>query len=214
MTKNNEKIRVYCGECRRNTNHVVIAKREVNAPADTNYHWGEIHYFCRCAGCDTYCYAISEWTEDDWNPHTDEIDHHWRTYPQSKNKHHPINDMWLLPNKVRVIYQEIIGAINAQLPVLTAIGLRALIEAICKEQGVKGSNLEILIDNLATEGILSQAQAEILHSHRFLGNIAAHEIVSAKPKELIAALEIAEAILKTIYILPELSNHIKTGKNS
>ncbi|SEG07428.1 DUF4145 domain-containing protein [Nitrosomonas ureae] len=212
MPEQKEKIQVHCGECKRHTNHTVLTQREVNAHPEDDFHWGEIHYFCQCAGCNCYCYAIAEFSEDDWNSYTREMDYRWKTYPRSKGERLPIDDVYELPNKVRVIYQEILGAVNAQLPVLTAIGLRALIEAICKEQIVIATNLEKRIDGLATNGVLSQAQAKILHGHRFLGNVAAHEIESAKPKELIAALEIAEAMLKTIYILPGLSNQIRTGK--
>ena len=206
-------IRIHCGECKRHTNHTVISKREVKADPLEDYHWGEDHYFCQCAGCDSFCYAIAEWSEDQWNPHTGEMEYSWKTFPRARSSRHPIDDTHDLPNKVRSIYLEIIGALNAQLPVLSAIGLRALIEAICKDQGVKAANLEKLIDGLATNGILSEAQAKILHSHRFLGNVAAHEIESARPKELIAALEIAEAMLRTIYVLPGLSAQIKTGRN-
>jgi len=88
----------------------------------------------------------------------------------------------------------------------------ALIEAVCREQGIAGRNLEKLIDGLATQGVLSAAQANILHTHRFLGNVAAHEVISAQPRELVAALEIAENILRTIYVLPKLSQQVKTGR--
>ena len=206
------KIRVYCGECKRPTNHVVIAERSVDPHPLEIEKWGENHYFCQCAGCDSYAYAISEWDEGDWNPHIGEMDFRWRTYPKSKTQRQTFDGDYLLPPKIRSIYSEIVGAMNAQLPLLTAIGLRALIEAICKERGVKGSNLEKLIDGLASNGILSNDQAAILHGHRFLGNVAAHEVEVARPPELVAALEIAEAMLKTIYVLPELSNQITTGR--
>jgi hypothetical protein len=209
-----ETIRVHCGECNRHTNHRVIAKRTLGTAPEEEFQWGENHHFCQCAGCDSFCYAISEWSEDDWNPHTGEVDYRWRIFPRSKDERHPIDDVWDLPNKVRIIYLEIMGAVNAKLPVLSAIGLRALIEALCKDQGVIGKNLENLIDGLATNGILSEAQASILHSHRFLGNVAAHEIESAKPKEVLAALEIAETMLRAIYVLPGLSDKIKTGKTT
>lgn len=205
-------VKVFCGECEGYKNHHVITKREVRGHHDEAYHWGEDHYFCQCAGCDTYCYAIAEFTEDDFNNYTGEMDYRWKTYPLSKNARKPIDDLNDLPAKVRLIYQETIGALNAQLPVLTAVGLRSLIEAICVEEGVTGKDLEKRIDALASSGVLSVGQATILHGHRFLGNVAAHEIVSANPRELIAALEIAEAMLKTIYVLPRLSAQIKTGR--
>jgi hypothetical protein len=205
-------IRVFCGSCGGDKNHHVIAKREVRSHEDEPYQWGEDHYFCQCAGCDTYCYAVAEYTEDDYDNYTGEMLCRWKTYPLSKNARKPIDDVDELPQKVKLIYQETIGALNAQLPVLTAIGLRAIIEAICIDQSVTGRSLEKKIDGLASTGILSAAQAKILHGHRFLGNIAAHDIVSANPRELIAALEIAEAMLKTIYVLPGLSAQIKTGR--
>jgi hypothetical protein len=205
-------IRVFCGECEGLKNHKVIAKREVRNHPDEPYHWGVDHYFCQCAGCDTYCYAIADWTEDDFDQYTGEMDYKWKTYPFSKNARKPIDDANDLPEKVRFIYLETLGALNSQLPVLTAVGLRAIIEAICVDQKIKGRNLEQKIDGLATSGVLSSAQADILHGHRFLGNVAVHQIVSANPKELIAALEIAETMLRTIYVLPSLSSQIKTGR--
>ena len=140
------------------------------------------------------------------------MDSTWKTYPRGATERKPISDAEELPSKVRQIYKEVIGSMNAQLPVLSGIGLRALIEAICREQGISGSNLEKLIDGLATKGVLSAAQAAILHAHRFLGNVAAHEIVSAQPRELVAALEIAENVLRTIYVLPSLSKQVNTGR--
>jgi len=205
-------IRVYCGECDGLKNHKVIAARDVTSHPDDPYHWGVKHYFCQCAGCDTYCYATAEWTEDDFNNYTGEMEYKWKTYPFSKNARKPIDDVYDLPEKVRSIYVETLGALNSQLPVLTAVGLRAIIEAVCLDQNITGKNLEKKIDGLASSGVLSAAQASILHGHRFLGNIAVHQIVSANPKELIAALEIAETMLRTIYVLPALSNQIKTGR--
>lgn len=119
-----------------------------------------------------------------------------------------------LPLKVRKVYREVITAVNSQLPVLAGIGLRSLIEAACKDKGVRGRNLEQQINGLATQGVLSQVQADVLHTHRFLGNAAAHEITPAQPRELIAALEIAETILRTIYVLPNLSRVVTTGRKS
>ena len=205
-------MKIFCHSCGKRTNHSVLAKEEIKSHPDEDFHYGENHIFAKCNGCDALTYAIETWSEDDWNPHTGEMESTWKTYPRGATERKPIDDEHELPAKIRAIYREVVGAMNAQLPVLAGIGLRAVIEAICKDQGIKGNNLEKLIDGLATSGVLSKAQADILHSHRFLGNVAAHEIVSAQPRELVAAIEIAENILKTIYVLPSLSKQIKTGK--
>lgn len=205
-------MKIFCHGCGKHTNHTILAKEAIRSHELEAFSWGDNHYFSRCAGCDVLTYAIESWSEDDWNPHTGELDSTWKTYPRGSKERLPIEDFLEFPIKVQLIYNEVIGAMNAQLPVLAGIGLRALIEATCKDQGIEGNNLQKLIDGLATTGVLSKAQADILHTHRFLGNIAAHDVVSAKPKELVAALDIAENILKTIYILPGLSRQVKTGR--
>lgn len=205
-------MKLFCYRCGKYTNHIVLADKKIRSNSEYDANWGEDHYFGECAGCEAITYAISSWHENDWNPHTGEVDSTWKIYPRSDTARQSMADAHHLPGKISSIYQEVIGAMNAQLPILAAIGLRALIEAICRERSISNGNLEKLIDGLATCGVLSGAQASILHGHRFLGNIAAHEIVSPKPRELVAALEIAETVLRTIYVLPELSKQITTGK--
>jgi len=207
-------MKIYCYSCGKYTNHEVIAEEKISANTDYEEPWSEIHRFSRCAGCDAFTYAIESYSPEDWNPHTGEMESSWKTYPAGEGDRKPMDNLHELPHKVRLIYRELIVAINAQLPVLAGIGLRAIIEAVCRDRGISGGNLQVLIDGLATNGVLSRSQADILHNHRFLGNAAAHEITPAKPRELIAALEIAENILRTIYVLPKLSLEVKTGRKS
>jgi len=205
-------MKLFCHACGKATNQKVIATEKITSVGYDNICWEENHYFVRCAGCDAFTYAIENFSDYDYNQQTEEYDSNWKFYPQGQKKYRVMNEVKCLPSKVRLIYEEIIDSMNTQLPILSGIGLRTLIEAICKDQGIQGKNLKELIDGLDTNGILSKAQADILHSHRFLGNTAAHDVISAQPEELVAALEIAENILRTIYVLPILSQKIKTGK--
>lgn len=207
-----ETAKIFCHHCGGHTNHKVIATEEKTWDPDYDSPWGETHYFARCAGCDSIVYAIASWEEGDWDPHTGNMDLKWQTYPKSQGERLPIKELHRLPKTIRSIYRELVGAMNAQLPILAAIGLRVLIETICREREVEGDRLVEMIGGLAKKGVLSASQAEILHGHRFLGNIAAHEVISAEPHELVAALDIAETILKTIYVLPHLSKEIETGR--
>ncbi len=207
-------MKIFCHQCGKTTNHECLCEREFKS--DPNYEdpWGEVHRFTQCKGCDSFTYAIESWSIENWNPYTGAIESEWKTYPHGQGEREAIKQTSDLPPKVRLIYKEVIGAINAQLPVLTGIGLRALIEAVCREQGIEGKTLEALITGLADKGILSRTQADILHTHRFLGNAAAHEITPAQPTELVAALDIAENVLRTIYVLPGLSKQVKTGRKT
>lgn len=209
---NNERIRVFCGSCKQDTNHVVLCKRRAGSNPDDEYHWSQNHWFCQCAGCDNFCYAIETTTEDDLDVRSGQLKSAWETFPSREGERQPIDRIYELPVKVRILYKEVVEAVNAQLSILAAVGLRALIEAICKERKVTGRTLLALIDGLSKKGVLSDKQAEILHSHRFLGNVAAHQAQQASREEILVALEIAESMMKTIYILSKLSEEIVTGK--
>ncbi len=76
-----------------------------------------------------------------------------------------------LPIKVRGIYKETLGALNNNSPVLAGIGLRALIETICKEKNAEGSNLYKKIDDLVDKKILTPVGSSILHKIRTLGKL-------------------------------------------
>src|SRR5665213_4287430 len=65
---------------------------------------------------------------------------------------------------------------NNDQPVLTGIGLRALVETICKDKKASGGNLVEKIGSLVSLGVLTADGATILHRIRTLGNDAAHEV--------------------------------------
>ena len=113
------------------------------------------------------------------------------------------------PGKKKRIYIETLKALNSQTPILAAIGLRALIELICLEQKTRATNLVKRIDELAEFRLLSAKQVEFLHNHRFMDNEAVHEIIAPKPEHLVAANDIAETLLKTIYLLPWVAEQKK-----
>ena len=47
--------------------------------------------------------------------------------------------------------------------------------------------------------------AKILHSLRFMGNDAAHEVEAHPEADLMTALDVVEYLLKGVYILPRLA---------
>ena len=203
---------IYCGSCRRKTNHHVLHRASEDAGPNCDYYWASTHYFAQCAGCNAYCYAIETVTEDDWNTRTGEAESAWRVFPTPVDGRHVMENSHELPFEVACVYREVIDAINGKLSLLAAMGLRALIEAICIERNVTGNNLMERITGLASNGVLSRRDAEILHQIRFLGNSAAHEIRIAPPGEILAAFEIGESMLKSIYVVPHLANQVSMGQ--
>lgn len=207
-------MKVRCLHCKNETSHESIAKHATSGEISDGFQWWTDYEILKCRGCGTVSFLQRSWDESDYfggNEHTvNDV-----LYPSRTTGRQAIFDDFVnpeIPESVLKIYLEVIAALNNSLPLLAAIGLRAIIEAICQEQKCVGKDLEQRINDLATKGVLAKQQAHILHSHRFLGNIAAHEIVAPESLELLAAFDIAETMLKTIYVLPKLHKTIKTGK--
>ena len=202
---------IHCRRCSGKTRHTVLCKETENADSEDGF-WRRTHYLAKCAGCETYCYATATETEDTYDPRLEEMVPEWAVYPTPAGEKEPLGKYFVLPIRVKAIYLEVVEAINGEQLLLSAIGLRTLIEAVCKDQGVKARNLEKLIDGLADCGVLSTKEAEILHGLRFMGNAVAHEIARPGRDEVLAALVIAESMLQVIYILPRLSDEVTTGR--
>jgi hypothetical protein len=114
--------------------------------------------------------------------------------------------------KVARIYNETHSALCNKMPILAGIGIRVLIEAICKEKTASGKNLEEKIDSLVSMEVLTKDGAEILHSLRILGNIAAHEVASQSDDKLAVAMDVVEHLLNGVYILPTIASHLPKRK--
>jgi Domain of unknown function (DUF4145) len=117
-----------------------------------------------------------------------------------------------VPKSVRSIYEETYRALGNEQLILAGIGLRALVEAVCKEKKVKGKNLKEKIDDLVIKSILTKTGADVLQSIRHIGNYSAHEVEANSLEELLMALDVVEHVLNEVYIIPARSKALPTKK--
>ncbi|PYO51623.1 MAG: hypothetical protein DMD83_27285, partial [Candidatus Rokuibacteriota bacterium] len=82
------------------------------------------------------------------------------------------------------------------------MGIRAIIEAVCRDRNASGEDLFEKINDLLAQGVLTKDGSDILHRLRVLGNNAAHEIKAHSATELTLAMDVAEHLLQAVYILP------------
>ncbi len=207
----NQEIQLPCGECTGKTSHKILVSVDKNGEWIHGHHsiqwWFDSYQVVQCNGCKTNsfrsvkgnsedCYPISE---DEWE--SGEVE---KLYPSRMEGRKILKDSsYYLPNKVEQIYKETIQALSDNSPILAGVGLRALIETICKENNAKGSNLLVSIDDLVAQNILTPAGSKILHKIRTLGNDAAHEVKPHNEKQLSLAMDIMEHLLMDVYILPK-----------
>jgi Domain of unknown function (DUF4145) len=205
--------RVACLRCARRTDHAVVSAYQVRGDeesGDWSYSWEENYQIIQCLGCKSISFRLAKSNSEDFA----DDEHGKRFHPEDESLYparveglqHFDGDLVYLPNQLRRIYEETTRALANQQPVLAGIGLRALVESLCKDNKAKGNNLANKIDDLVQLQILTPNDAHILHSIRTLGNDSAHEAKPHNEMQLQLAITVAENLLRSVYILPAKAN--------
>ena len=190
-----------CSRCDGKTYHKVllsIDKSGEEHDGDFDFYWDTNYQIIQCQGCKTISFSKASSNSEDYESVYEDL------YPSRVEGRKGFeNEVLYLPSKVRRIYSETLQALNSKSPILTGIGLRALVETVCKEMTAEGADLLKKIDDLTAKSVLTPAGAKILHKIRTLGNTAAHEIKPHSEKQLGLAMDVIEHLLRDIYILPK-----------
>lgn len=195
-------MKSYCEMCQQNTNHKEIHKHTESFRED--YCCDKNYYIIQCEGCENISFRFE--FDDIESGYPSEYDG-WvipqdiKTFPKCIENHKILDNLHYVPQIVKDTYLQTIAAYREGAAILAGLGFRAIIEAICNEQNIKGRNLEDRINKLCSNGIISKNNAKLLHAIRFLGNDAAHEIKNPSDKSLKVALNIVGHMIKSLYIL-------------
>lgn len=206
----NEEREISCTKCSGKTAHKVVSSYDLRGEYDdgqNSMHWAVDHQIIQCLGCKTISFRKASSNSEDWfqTSHDDvEFVVDESIYPSRVDGIRGLgDDTHHLPTNVRRIYDETLQALSNQSPVLAGIGLRALLETVCKGKNATGHDLLRKIDSLVAASVLTPASAAILHKIRTLGNLAAHEVKPHSDRQLGLAMNIVEHLLKDVYILPK-----------
>ncbi len=196
-------IKNYCIICSRPTNHTVLTE---HTESERDEYSRDLKYqVIRCAGCNHISFrevfVDLETTYVDESGKTCRVPETVRCYPKFIKNHKKINDTHYFPPAVANVYNEVIHALQEEAFILASMGLRLTIEAICRDQGIRGKNLQQKISKLAAEGHISKRDAVRLCAVRFMGNDPSQEIIGPGKKSIEIALQILEHLLSTVYIL-------------
>lgn len=200
-------VDVPCMECKRSTRHMILASTDFDenwSDGSNSWQYTVHHQIVQCQGCETTSFRIATWDSEDCD-FTDPDDvgvERIELYPSRSEGRNPLKNAHLLPSNVQRIYEETVKAMNNDQPVLAGIGIRALVETICKDKSAAGKDLFEKINDLVKIGVLTADGAAILHKIRTLGNDAAHEVKPHKADQLALALDVCEHLLQGVYLLP------------
>jgi len=216
-TTKDQTSKMACRICDLTTNHKVLSSVEAI------WNWDDGNFDMQgndrfeiviCLGCDTISFRhTSSNSEDiDLDPEGNTIYPEKESlYPNRIAGRKQIEHAYLLPDGIEKVYKETHGALCSQFNILAGIGIRALVESVCKEKNADGKDLEKKIEDIVLKGILTKDEAGILHKTRLLGNRSAHEIIEPKYEELEIAMDIIENLLRNAYIIPERAKRLKIG---
>lgn len=208
-TSHAEKQRFLCRECSKETLHVVVAAYAEQGSDDcgggNRFDWHTISQIIQCQGCEAVSFRVCatnseeyEYDYDSGRPYSVES----VTYYPGRSAGLKTIDSYLLPPVVQCIYQETVLAIENEQSILAGIGIRALIESICKDLEAEGNNLHDKINSLHKKAIVTNEGLTTLHKLRVLGNDAAHEVKKHTNQQLSLALRIIEHMLDGTYVIP------------
>jgi len=208
----NQKIDASCAICKTTTKHLILSDIELKGRDSTDdyliYGWDENYQIIQCQGCENPSFKKTHMNSEDeihWQG-PEGYESTWRIqedfYPNPEEGRASVDDKHLLPNKLLLIYEETISALNSNQRVLTGIGIRAIVETVCKDKDTKGGRLIDNIDDLVNKGVLTKDGADILHKLRTLGNESAHEVKPHDNVQLGLALDVIDHLIQGVYILP------------
>ncbi|WP_339218930.1 DUF4145 domain-containing protein [Paenibacillus sp. FSL H8-0332] len=206
----------YCNQCGHLANYTILLQedKEGDFSNDPDYRCKYIYMIVKCSGCGNISYR-SEYHDIERADYDEELYSRYgveelavpvtvTTYPTKSIKINKIISevSYSIPESIYLTYQQTLIAFQNEAKILVGIGFRAIIEAICADQLVEGSNLQQSIENLHIKGVLAKREKDFLHAIRFLGNDAAHKIKEPTDKQLSITLTVIEQLLINLYVLP------------
>lgn len=206
-----EKKKIHCNSCKCETNHQLKSEHHKN-DVDTEDIGGSheqivfyenIEYgFYVCLGCDTATIEQRYHCAGMYDENGDEI--YSTSYsPERNNKYVREPKRFLhIDNRLKTTYNEIIKASNHNLETVCAMGIRALIEGICTQEGIDDQaawGLKKKIQALKEKNSIPDGIIETLTSLKITGDDAAHRLMPTDRQSIMLSIDVIEALLTNLY---------------
>jgi hypothetical protein len=181
-----EKIKGHCPNCGANINAGVMASHKTSWSDDYDPIWGETDYrILRCCGCDAVYFqkaeVFSENMDYPYHPVTGEtqaeyiVDYSYWPSPLKRTRPEWLNDLISIDKKLYDIMGEVYTALDNDLKVLTAIGIRTSFD-----RGTELLNVDPAksffekLNDLWSSGKIGQSEKDTLEVLSDAGGAAAH----------------------------------------
>jgi Domain of unknown function (DUF4145) len=222
--------KIYCNTCRVATHHVLKTShiRRVNTSElqhlefietvklDEPIDFGDgdavyVYQLWVCQGCDTatlqeIC-TVKQFVHEEGYQISWTFSYHPKRMQETWQRKFFID----LPINLDLIYREVVESFNSGSNILCSIGLRALLEGICVNKGIRDNisyGLEGKINKLSEYQHLPHHITQNLKSFKFIGDGGAHRLEGQEPEQLKLAIEVMEDLLNFLYALASKSQSL------
>lgn len=189
-----------CGNCNTEVAHTIHAVVEERTVVCCEYgcdNYYTAYQLIQCCGCKAVSLRKFSFSNIDWPNSVPAI-----SYIPGRVVGLNKVEIKYLPVQLLQIFKETLEALgNGQL-ILAGIGVRAIIETICKDKQAQGGNLHKKINWLCSQGFVTLDGIKILQQLRVLGNEAAHEVTAHSEEKLKTAMAVVIHMIELVYVIP------------
>ncbi|MDP3145160.1 MAG: DUF4145 domain-containing protein [Bacteroidota bacterium] len=156
------------------------------------------HNFWICMGCELATLEVQYRGLDD----DDEEPINTKFFPTRAIKIRDSRDFSSIPKEINQTYKEVISCFNERNYILAAIGIRAILEAICRNLNItdkESFGLKGKLTILKERNLFSNSIINALNEFKFLGDDAAHKLISPNFSEVVLALSVLDDLLEHQY---------------
>ncbi|HFQ4970556.1 TPA: DUF4145 domain-containing protein, partial [Vibrio vulnificus] len=200
--------KIHCNSCNRTTNHTaksshtkIVYFDEDDGCVDESSPLEESEYtFWVCMGCDSACLE-DKYTCAGMNDGFEQV-YVSTFYPEHTFSHRNPKSFCYIKDELRDLYRDIVTSFRYDLAIPTATAIRTLLEAICIDQGITDDiawKFHIKIEKLNDIVGMPKSITEGLLTLKFMGDSAAHKLISPQRKDLSLAIDLLEALMLHLY---------------
>jgi hypothetical protein len=195
--------KIHCNTCKRETNHELLATHNCDYDYEDGGWYEKTRYgFWVCKGCDTASLE-DRYTHSGMHDYDGNEIYDFTYFPERNSSYLHIAKKFVHINKkLNAVYLEIIKAHNQGLEIISAIGIRALLEGICVEEGIDDNiayGLNKKIKKLQEKNNIPENIIDGLNSLKFIGDSAAHRLDSSNNNSIMLSIDLLEALLIHLY---------------
>ncbi|UTV98313.1 DUF4145 domain-containing protein [Marinomonas rhizomae] len=205
-----DRVKIYCNTCKGETNHNIKSTHDQSYHEEFEDHGQRFLGYCEetkfsflvCRGCDSATLQ-ERWTCSGMHDHNGDEIYSYNYHPKRKNLgEREVKKFHHVDKKLNDSYKEIITAFQQGLEIVTAMGVRALLEGICVIEGIDDKaawGLTKKIEKLKDSQNIPDSIIDGLNGLKFIGDDAAHRLNATDKHTLSLSIDLLESLLTHLY---------------